>query len=182
MTLALAWLRSRHLPAVAVLCLAIAVAGAVAADTTLRLPGLSRSLPMPVVIVLIAGLVVTAPLLDRFGGLEASMPRARLDRALASGLACGLPVLACMPVSASAAGRFPWSPLLALMTAGVLAVIALGPLGWLPPTVLGFATVYIDFTYGEPIRSALDAAGLPVLAAALAVSAAAYAVLGPKNA
>lgn len=181
MTLAVAWLRSRRLPAIAAICAAVALAGALAADTSLRLPGLRRSLPLPVVVVLIASLVVTAPLADRFGGLEAAMPRARLDRALAGSTACALAVLACLPVSASAGFRFPWSTLLALMTVGVLAVIALGPLAWLPPLVLGLTTIYIDFVYDQPIRSALDALPAPVLVAALAASVASYAAIGPRR-
>lgn len=182
MTVVWGWLRSRRLPAIALACAAVAVAGALAADTTLRLPGLRRSLPLPFLIVLISGLVVTTPLYDRFGGLEASMPRARLDRALASGLACSLAVLACLPVSASAGYRFPWTPLLALMTVGVLAVVVLGPLAWLPSTVLGFVNVYVDFTYSDPIRSALDGVGVPLLSAALVASAFAYAHFGPRTA
>lgn len=181
MTLGWAWLRSRRLPAVAVVCIAIAVAGASAADASLQLPGLRRSLPLPVVLVVISGLVVTTPLYNRFGGLEASMPRVRLDRALASGVACSLAVLACLPASAAAGPRFPWSPLLALMTVGVLAVVVLGPLAWLPPTVLGFVTVYVDFNYAEPIRTALDGLGIPSLSAALVASALAFARVGPKK-
>lgn len=109
------------------------------------------------------------------------MPRARLDRALASGLACSLAVLACLPVSAAAGYRFPWTPLLALMTVGVLAVVVLGPLAWLPPTVLGFVTVYVDFTYSEPIRSGLDGLGIPLLSAVLLASVLGYAHVGPRT-
>lgn len=181
MTLALAWLRSRRLIAVAVACAVVALAGMSAADATLRLPGLRRSLPLSVIVVVVSALVVTTPLCNRFGGLEASMPRARLDRAMAGVLACGLAVLACLPVGVAAAGRFPWSPLLALMTIGVLAVIALGPLGWMPPTVLSLVTLYVDFNYAEPIRSALDAIGLFALSAALVASVLAYAAVGPRS-
>lgn len=181
MTLALAWLRSRRLIGVAAACAVVALAGMSAADATLRLPGLSRSLPLSVVIVVVSALVVTTPLCNRFGGLEASMPRARLDRAMAGALACGLAILACLPVSAAAAGRFPWSPLLAIMTIAVLAVIALGPLGWMPPTVLSLVTLYVDFNYAEPIRSALNAVGLLALSAALVASVLAYAALGPRS-
>jgi len=179
--LAPAWLRSRRLPAVAAVCAVVALGGALAADATLRLPVLRRSLPLPVLLVLVSALVVTTPLCNRFGGLEAAMPRARLDRALAGGLACGLAVLACLPVSARAGARFSWSTLLGLMIVGVLAVLALGPLGWLPPTVLGLTTIYVDFAYAAPVRSALDAVGLPALSAALVASLLAFAALGPRS-
>lgn len=181
MTLALAWLRSRRLTTVAAACAALALAGMSAADATLQLPGLRRSLPLSVVIVVVSALVVTTPLYNRFGGMETSMPRARVDRAMAGALACGLAVLACLPVSAAAAGRFPWSPLLAIMTIAVLAVTALGPLGWMPPTALSLVTLYVDFNNAEPIRSALDAIGLPALSTALVASVLTYAAIGPRS-
>ena len=107
MTLALAWLRSRRLTMIAAACAVLALAGMSAADATLQLPGLRRSLPRSVVIVVVSALVVTTPLSNRFGGLETSLPRTRVDHALAGAFTCGLAVLACLPVSAAAAGRYP---------------------------------------------------------------------------
>ncbi len=179
--LAYAWYRSRGFPIVAAACLVSALAGAFAADVTLRLPLLPRSLPLPVIVVLVVTLVMTTPLCNRFGSLETSLARAPLDRAMAGVVACGLAMVACLPASISAGAKFPWSLLLALMTVAVLAVIMLGPLAWLPTTVLGLTTIYVDLVYRDPIRSTLDALGLPTLTIALGVSLAGFIARGPRN-
>jgi hypothetical protein len=181
MMLALAWLRSRHLPALAAVCAVVAIAGAFAADATLRLPVVRRALPLPVLMVLIPALVATTPLCSRFDALEASLPRGVSDRAMAGGAACALALLACLPVGLAAGPIFPWSALLALMAVGVAAVIVLGPLAWMPTIVLGLGTVYVDFVYAEPIRSALDSVGIAALAATLGASLLAYVIVGPQR-
>ncbi len=178
--LAFGWFRSRNFTIVTLACGVVVLAGALAADATLRLPFLRRSLPLPVLVVLLPALVVTTPLYSRFGNLETSLTRARLDRALAAVVACSLAIVAGLPASAAAGARFPWSLLLALMAVAVLAVMIVGPLAWLPTLVLGLITVYVDFVYREPIRSTLDAVGIPTLAVAVAASVVGFVVHGPR--
>lgn len=178
--LAWAWLTSRGFRLAALVCLVMAAAGTMAADTTLRLPFVQRSLPLPLVIVLAASVVVVTPLQNRFGALESSLVRGRLDRGLAGMLACGLAVLACIPAAVSAAGRFPWSVLIALLVFSVGAVVAAGPLAWLATVVAGLAVTYVDLAYAEPIRSALDALGVPTLLALLLGGLYVFLVRGPR--
>lgn len=177
----LGWLRSRHFMIVLAFCLLVAVAGAFAADDTLRVPLLQRRLPVSFVIVLMATLVVTVPLCIRFGALERSLPRELSDRAFAAGLACGIAILSCVPAGLAARGLFPWTPLLALLTIGVLAVVLLGPLAWAPTATLAMTLVYIDFVYAQPIKMFLDSVGILSLAALLLLSASAFTVLGPRR-
>lgn len=180
--LARAWLTSRGFGPAALVCLAMAAAGTVAADATLRLPFVRRSLPLPVLIVLVALVVVVTPLQNRFGPLESSLVRVCLDRGLAGVLACTLAVLASVPAAVSAAGRFPWSVLIALLACSVVAVVLAGPLAWLPTLVAGLATTYVDLAYDEPIRSALDTLGVPTLIVLLLVGLCVFLVKGPRSA
>lgn len=180
-SLAYAWLRSRSFTTVIVACVVVAVAGALAADATLRLPFLRRSLPLPALVAFLPALVVTTPLYNRFGSLEATLPRATVDRALAGTVACGLAIAACLPASVAAGARFPWTVLLALLSVALLAVIVLGPLAWLPTLVLGFIAMYVDFVYREPIRSALDTVGTPTLAFAVVACIGGFVVYGPHT-
>ena len=162
------------------MCGLLALAGALAADATLLLPYLNRRLPLPLMLVVVTATVVPHPLCDRFGGLEACLPRALLDRALAAAAVCSLALLACVPASMSAGGRFPWTPLLALMSAAVLAVTAVGPLAWLPALALGLLTVHVELVYSQPVERALDRVGAPVLLLVLLASVAGYVRRGPR--
>lgn len=175
----LSWLRSRGLIVVIAACLVVALLGALTADVTLRLPYIRRSLPMPLVVVLVAALVIATPLQRRFGELEGSFARAAVDRAVAGLLTCALALIACAPASQSAAGAFPWALLLALMIVSVLAVVWLGSLAWFAPVLLGLASIYVDLTQNAVISTALEALGLPVLAAALVIALAVFVVRGP---
>lgn len=180
-TCAIAWIRSRHLHIAAAACLLVAVIGAAAGDATLELPLLRRSLPLPVIVILIPSLVMTGPLCDRLGGLEATLPRAATDRAAAGSAACGLAAAACLPPGLAMGTQFPWSPLLTLMAVAVLAVVLLGELAWLPTTALALTTIYIDFVYQEPIKTELDAIGLVPIVAALAACMLAFVAYGPRR-
>lgn len=179
--LLLGWLRSRGFGVAFGVAAATALAGGLAAHATLRLPFVQRSLPMPVVVLLVALVVVVTPVQDRFGGLEGSLVRGRADRLLAASLACGLAVLGCVPAAVAAAGLFPWSVFIALLVLAVVAVILLGPLAWLPTVVAGLAVTYIDLGYGQPVRSALNAVGLPVLSALLLAALGLYVLRGPSD-
>lgn len=175
------WVRSRGFGPALLVSGATAVAGGLAADTTLQLPFVQRSLPLPVVVLLVAVIVVVTPIQDRFGGLEASLARRRTDRSLAAALACSLAVLACAPAAVSAAGLFPWSVFVALLVVSVAAVVVVGPLAWLPTIFAGLAVTYVDLVYGQPVRSALDALGLPALAAFLLAALGLYVLRGPSR-
>lgn len=178
---AIGWLRSRHFFVVLAFCLLIAGVGAYAGDGIVRLPFLQRRLPVPFIVVLMATLVVTVPLCSRFGALERSLPRELPDRALAVALACGVALLSCLPAGLVTGGLFPWTPLLALLCLGVLAVLLLGPLAWAPTATLAMALIYIDFIYAQPIKTFLDSVGVPVLVGLLVLSASTFTVLGPRR-
>lgn len=181
MALALGWLRSRAFVTAALVVVVAATLGGVAADTTLRLPFIQRSLPVPVLVLLVAAIVVVTPLQDRFGGLEASMARGRADRGLAGGLACSLAVMACVPAALSAAGVFPWNVFIALLAFSIVAVVVAGALAWLPTVAVGLAVTYVDLVYGAPVRSTLDAVGLPVLFVVLVSALLLYVARGPSD-
>lgn len=175
------WLRSRSFGTAVAAAATTAVAGGLAADATLQLPFVQRALPLPVVVLLVAVVVVVTPIQDRFGGLEDSLGRRRTDRVLAGALACSLAVLGCMPAAVAAGGLFPWSVFVALLAFSVLAVVLAGPLAWLPTVLVGLAATYVDLVYGQPVRSALDALGLPALAAFLLAALGLYVLRGPSH-
>ncbi|KQX65680.1 hypothetical protein ASD06_08605 [Angustibacter sp. Root456] len=179
--MALGWLRSRGFVGALVVAAATAIAGGVAADTTLQLPLVQRSLPLPVVVLLVAVIVVVTPIQDRFGGLEASLERRRTDRLLAGALACSLAVVACGPAAMSARERLPWSVFVGLLVVAVMAVVVVGAFAWLPTVVVGLAVTYVDLVYGQPVRSALDTVGLPVLSALLMAALGLYVLRGPSD-
>lgn len=174
------WLRSRRFPGIAALCLLVGLVSPLAADVTLVLPFINRRLPIPLLLVLLPSVVLTAPLCDRFGGLERNLPRANLDRGLAAGLAIVLVLATSLPGAVAASGLFPWTPLLALMTLALLAVVLLGTLAWLPAVTLGVVYVYVDFVYAQPLRIGLDDVGVPLLSLALLLAAATYIAWGPR--
>ncbi len=178
---AVGWLRSRGFGAALVVVVAAALAGGLAGKTTLQLPFVERSLPLPVVVLLVAVVVVVTPVQDRFGGLEASLARRRSDRVLAGALACSLAVLGCVPAAVAAGGLFPWSVFVALLAFSVLAVVLAGSLAWLPTVLVGLGVTYVDLVYGQPVRSALDALGLPALAALLLAALGLYVLRGPSD-
>jgi len=161
-------------------CGLLALAGALAADATLLLPYLNRRLPLPLMLVVVTATVVPHPLCDRFGGLEACLPRALLDRALAAAAVCSLALLACVPAGISAGGLFPWTPLLALMSVAVLAVTAFGPLAWLPALTLSLLDVHVELVYSHPVQRALDRLGVPALLLILLISISVYVRRGPR--
>ena len=179
MTLALAWLRSRRLTMIAAACAVLALAGMSAADATLQLPGLRRSLPLSRVIVGVRAGRHDAAVqpIRRPGDVAAQSPRRpRASRSLH--------LRPCGPrLPARQRGRRRPLPLtlLAIMTIAVQAVTALGPLGWMPPTALSLVTLYVDVNNADPIRSALDAVGLPALSTALVACVLAYAAIGPRS-
>ncbi|MGN6612273.1 MAG: hypothetical protein ACTHLJ_10905 [Angustibacter sp.] len=176
-----AWLRSRGFGVALAVVAVTALVGALAADTTLQLPFVQRSIPLPVLVLLVAVIVVVTPIQDRFGGLEASLARQRTDRLLAAALACSLAVLACAPAAASAAGLFPWSVFLALLGFSVVAVVVAGALAWLPTVVVGLAVTYVDLVHDQAVRSTLDALGVPVLVALLLGALGLYVLRGPSD-
>lgn len=71
---AVAWLRSRRFAALTAVCLAIAVAGAFAPDSSLLLPFVTQRFPMPLLLVLLPAVVLTTPLCD-----EAATPSQSRD-------------------------------------------------------------------------------------------------------
>lgn len=175
------WLRSRGFGTALAVVAATALVGGLAGDATLRLPFVERSLPLPVVVLLVAVVVVVTPVQDRFGGLEASLARRRADRLLAGALACGLAVLGCLPAAVAAGALFPWSVFIALLALAVAAVVVVGDLAWLPTVVVGLGVTYVDLVYGQPVRSALDALGLPALAALLLAALLLFVLHGPSD-
>lgn len=178
--IAVAWLRSRRFPALGAVCLAIAAAGALAADSSLLLPFVNRRLPMPLLLVLLPAVVLTTPLCDRFGGLERHMARTVAERGLAVALAVSLVAAASLPAAVASDFQFPRSPLLALMALALVGVATLGALAWLPSVVIGMAVMYVDFIYEAPIRSALDTLGSPLLCLSVLLAGVVYAVRGPR--
>jgi hypothetical protein len=177
---AVAWLRSRRFPALAAVCLAVAVAGSFAADSSLLLPFVNRRFPMPLLLVLLPAVVLTTPLCDRFGGLERHMGRTVAERGLAVALAVLLVAAASLPAALAAGALFPTTPLLALMALAVTGVVALGALAWLPSVVVGMAVMYADFIYQAPVRSALDTLGSALLGLTVLLAGVVYAVRGPR--
>lgn len=175
-----AWLRSRTFIGVSALCALVAVVSALAADATLLLPLINRTLRLPLLLLLLPSVVLTSPLQDRFGGMERRLRHSQRDRGLAVVLGCALVMATCTPAAAAAGERFPWRALAVLMVAAVAAVVLLGPLAWLVSTTLGMTYVYADVGNGERIRTTLDTAPAPLLAAALVAAATAYIVRGPR--
>lgn len=180
--LATAWLRSRGLTTTLAVLLLVAVAGALAADVTLRLPYVRRSLPVPLALVALTGLVIAIPLQNRFGDLERSFPRGTAERGFAGCLVCALAAAACVPAGLSAVGAFPWRLLFALMAATVVAVVLVGPFAWLAPLVLGLAVMYVDLQRNAVITSALNTVGMTKLVLALVVALLVFAARGPARA
>lgn len=175
------WLRSHGFGWAAVACLVLTVLGALAGDATLQLPGVPRSVPLPVVVIVVAALIVTTPLQSRFGELDATLPRAEQDRAMTSLLTCGLAVIACLPISRASSGRFSWAVMLVMVTVAVVAVVLVGPLAGLPTAVVGLAATYADAAYGDPVRRLLDEVGPVALSGLLAVSLLVYVGRGPAR-
>lgn len=172
--------RVRRMPVILPFAGIVALAGLLAADDSLLLPLVPRSLPVPVLLSVVAGILVAAPLASSPVVEIGAVARRRSERAIALGLTLSLTLLSIAPAIESGQGSISWNQPLTVVAVALVSVVALDRMAWLPTTTVTIGWIYLDLnSLGTLSESLRDAGRLPLLAAAL--SAAVFVLHGPVD-
>jgi hypothetical protein len=150
-------------------------------------PGLTHTVPAPVLVAFAVVVVTLTPLYASFPELQRTLPgeqRRRTVRAASSvvlGLAAALPAWLSAPSDLSGPVP-PAAPLaLVLLAAGLVALVVLGDLAWAAVLVLALGALLGDGGVNRPVTRALEFVPLPVLSVALLAGLVVYATWGPRG-
>ena len=172
--------RVRRMPVVLPFAVAVALAGLLAADGSLLLPLVPRSLPVPVLLSVVAGILVAAPLASSPVVEIGAVARRRGERAIALGLILSMTLLSIAPAIESGQGLISWNQPLTVVAVALASVVVLDRMAWLPTTVVTVGGTYLDLnSLGTLSQTLRDAGSVPLLA--VAVLASVYVVHGPVD-
>ena len=172
--------RVRRMPVVLPFAVAVALAGLLAADGSLLLPLVPRSLPVPVLLSVVAGILVAAPLASSPVVEIGAVARRGSERAIALGLILSMTLLSIAPAIESGQGLISWNQPLTVVAVALASVVVIDRMAWLPTTVVTVGGTYLDLnSLGTLSQTLRDAGPVPLLA--VAVLAAVYVVHGPVD-
>lgn len=139
-----------------VVALATGLVGFLSRATFVQLPFLQETVPVRLLVAVVAVVVAITPLYPVFTDLTPSLVRERTLQWVRPLGTVGLASLAYAPsaVGVSGAGT-DTSFFLALLCAGLLAIVFTGHLAWAVVLALGFTMMLVDSAPGAPVATAL---------------------------
>jgi hypothetical protein len=155
-----------------------AVAGAVSGSGSFILPGAAQSIPLPVLLAVVGGVLVAAPLTSSATAEIGPVARVRHERAIALLLSLSLTVLSVLPAVLVSRGSVSWNEPLSIIAVALASVVLFDRFAWLPTTIASIGGMYLDLSSLGALSQALRDSGPWPSVACLAVSAA-FVVVGP---
>ena len=154
-----------------VVALATGLVGFLSRATFVQLPFLQETVPVRLLVAVVAVVVAVTPLYPVFTELTPTLVRERTLQRVRPFGAVGLASVAYAPSAVGVSGtEVDTSFFLALLCTGLLAIVVTGHLAWAVVLALGFTMMLVDSAPGAPVATALGHLALGVWGGAVLIA------------